>query len=380
LPDLLPYGRQWISDEDVAAVAEALRSDLITQGPLIERFERAVTDRLGARHAVAVTSGTAALHAAAHAAGLGPGDELITSPMTFSASANCALYMGAEPRFVDITPTDWNIDGRAATSAAGERTRAIVAVSYAGLPVDLRPFDGLRGRVVLIEDAAHAIGAHRHGRMVGGPGGADMTVFSFHPVKTITTGEGGLITTEDDELARRLRVFRTHGITHDGVERGPTDGAWRYDMQTLGFNYRITDFQCALGISQLARLDEWVARRNELARRYRELLADEKRVELPPEAPAGSLHGYHLFVVRVRAGAEARLRAFERLREAGIWVQVHYIPVYRLHHYRETLGYPQDECPVTESLYAGAISLPMFPAMADSDVDRVAGELGAALG
>jgi UDP-4-amino-4,6-dideoxy-N-acetyl-beta-L-altrosamine transaminase len=379
LPDLLPYGRQEISDEDVAAVAEALRADLITQGPVIDRFERALADRVGARHAVALANGTAALHAAAFAAGVGPADEVITTPLTFAASANCALYMGAEPRFLDISERDWNLDTAAVAAAAGERTRAVVAVSYTGLPVDLAPLDSVRDRVTVIEDAAHALGGRRADRMVGGPGGADMTVFSFHPVKAMTTGEGGVVTTEDDELARRLRLFRTHGITRDGIEPGPTDGGWYYEMQALGFNYRITDFQCALGLSQLSRLEGWVARRNEIARAYRELLAGEERIELPPEAAAGSLHGHHLFVIRVRAGAEARLRAFERLRAAGIWVQVHYIPVYRLRYYRDTLGYPQDECPVAESVYAGAISLPIFPAMRDSDVERVVGELGKAL-
>jgi UDP-4-amino-4,6-dideoxy-N-acetyl-beta-L-altrosamine transaminase len=379
LPELLPYGRQQISDADVAAVAQALRADLITQGPLIDRFERAVADHLGARHAVALANGTAALHAAAFAAGVGPGDDVITSPMTFAASANCALYLGARPRFVDITERDWNLDTAAVAAAAGERTRAVVAVSYTGLPVDLAPLDPLRGRVTVIEDAAHALGGRRGGGMVGGAGGADMTVFSLHPVKAMTTGEGGLVTTEDDELARRLRAFRTHGLTRDQVVAEPTEGAWRYDMEALGFNYRITDFQCALGLSQLERLDEWVARRNEIARRYRELLAGEERVELPPEPPEGWVHGYHLFVIRVRAGAEARLRAFDALRAAGIWVQVHYVPVYRLRHYRETLGYPQDDCPVAESVYWGAISLPMFPAMSDADVDRVVTELKAAL-
>ena len=379
MPDLLPYGRQEISDEDVAAVAEALRADLITQGPVIERFERALADHLGARHAVALANGTAALHAAAFAAGVGPGDELVTSPLTFAASANCALYLGASPRFVDVSERDWNLDTAAVTAGAGDRTRAVVAVSYTGLPVDLAPLEPLRGRVTVIEDAAHALGGRRGGQMVGGPGGADMTIFSFHPVKAMTTGEGGVVTTEDDELARRLRLFRTHGITREGIEPGPTDGAWYYEMQALGFNYRITDFQCALGLSQLGRLDAWVARRNEIASRYRELLADEDRIERPPEAPAGSLHGYHLFVVRLRAGAEARLRAFGHLRAAGIWVQVHYIPVYRLPYYRDTLGYPQDECPVAESVYAGAISLPIFPAMRDSDVERVVGELRAGL-
>ncbi len=231
----------------------------------------------------------------------------------------------------------------------------------------------------MIEDACHALGGHRGGRRVGGPGGADMTAFSFHPVKAMTTGEGGAIATEDAGLAERLRLFRTHGITREGITPGPTDGAWYYEMQALGFNYRITDIQCALGLSQLARLDDWVERRNRIALLYRELLADDDRVELPPAAPEGSLHGYHLFPICVRDGAEARHAAFEALRGAGIGVQVHYIPIYRLPFYRDELGYPQDECPNAERLYSGLISLPMFPAMGRSDVERVVAELGEAL-
>lgn len=376
----LPYGRQEISDEDVEAVVSALRSELITQGPTIERFETAFAAEVGARHAVAFASGTAALHGAAFAAGLGEGDELITSPMTFAASANCGLYVGASPRFADIDPATWNLDTAAVAAAIGERTRAVVAVSYAGLPVDLGPLDPVRDRVTVIEDGCHALGGHRAGRPVGGPGGADMTTFSFHPVKAMTTGEGGMVTTEDSELAGRLRLFRTHGITKEGIGPGPLDGGWYYEMQALGFNYRITDFQCALGLSQLSRLRGWVERRNVVAARYRELLAAEDRVELPPEAPPGSLHGYHLFPVRIRAGAAARLEAFELLRAAGIGVQVHYIPVYRLPHYRDTLGYPQDACPHAEELYSGLVSLPMFPALTDADVERVVEELGRALG
>ena len=375
----LPYGRQEISDADVEAVVSVLRSELITQGPRVERFEAALAEYLGASHAVAFSSGTAALHGAAFAAGLGGGDELITTPITFAASANCALYMGAAPRFVDIDPHTWNLDTAAAAAAVGERTRAIVPVSYAGLPVDLEPLAPVRDRLTVIEDGCHALGGHRAGVRVGGRGGADMTAFSFHPVKSITTGEGGAVTTEDPEAARRLRLFRTHGITREGIAPGPADGDWYYEMQALGFNYRITDFQCALGLSQLERLDGWVARRNEVAARYRELLADEERVELPPTAPAGSLHGYHLFPIRLRAGAEARHAAFEALRAAGIGVQVHYIPVYRLPYYRDSLGYPQDACPNAERLYSGLISLPMFPALGQSDVERVVDELRRAL-
>jgi UDP-4-amino-4,6-dideoxy-N-acetyl-beta-L-altrosamine transaminase len=377
--EFLPYGRQEISDADVDAVVAALRSELITQGPRVERFEEALAGYLGASHVVAFSSGTAALHGAAFAAGVGPGDDVITTPLTFAASANCALYLGARPRFVDIDPETWNLDTAAAAAAAGETTKAVVPVSYAGFPVDLAQFELAPG-VTIIEDGCHALGGHRRGEMVGGPGHAHMTAFSFHPVKALTTGEGGAVATEDDAFARRLRLFRTHGITREGISPGEFDGGWYYEMQALGFNYRITDLQCALGLSQLDRLDGWVARRNEIAERYRELLEHEERIELPPPAPDGSLHGYHLFPICVRAGAAARHSAFEALRAAGIGVQVHYIPVYRLPYYRDTLGYPQDECPNAERLYSGLISLPMFPAMTEDDLQRVVSELRKALG
>jgi len=371
----LPYGRQEITDDDVEAVAAALRSPMITQGPAIEQFEAAVGDYLGARHVVAFANGTAALHAAAHAAGVGPGDEVLVPPITFAASSNCALYEGATPRFVDIDPATWNLDTVRAAREVGPSTRAIVAVSMTGLPVDLEPLAPLRGQVAVIEDAAHALGGDRSGRKVGGPGGADLTCFSMHPVKAMTTGEGGLVSTEDEVLARSLRLFRTHGIAKEGTSPGPTEGEWWMEMQELGFNYRITDFQCALGMSQLRRLDGWVARRNAIAARYRELLADERRVRLPPEARTGDLHGYHLFVIGVRAGAEARLAVFRALRQAGIGVQVHYIPIYSFPYYRDTLGYPQDTCPAAEGYYAGAISLPMYPGLSDDEVERVAAAL-----
>jgi perosamine synthetase len=375
----LPYGRQQIDDDDVAAVAEALRDELITQGPRIDRFERALADYVGAGHAVAFANGTAALHGAAFAAGVGPGDEVITSPVSFAASANCALYLGATPRFADISAKTWNLDGAATLGLVGERTRAVVPVSFAGLPVDLEPLGAVRDRVVLIEDAAHALGAVRAGTKVGGPGGADMTVFSFHPVKAITTGEGGAVVTDDAELARRLRLFRTHGITKDGVSPSPDEGEWYYEMQALGFNYRITDIQCALGLSQLRHLDAWIERRNAVASLYRERLADESRIELPPAAGPGSLHAYHLFVVRVLGGAEARLAAFRALRRASIGVQVHYIPIYRQPYYRDVLGYPQHDCPAADEYYWGAMSLPIYPGMGDADVERVVSELRAAL-
>jgi perosamine synthetase len=378
-PQYLPYGRQEISDADVEAVSRTLHADLITQGPMIERFEDAFASYVGARHAVAFANGTGALHGAAFAAGLGPDDEILTTPMTFSASANCALYLGASVRFVDIERATWNLDASAVASAAERRTRAVVAVSYAGLPIDLGPLEPLRDRVVVIEDGCHALGGHRDGRRVGGAGGADMTTFSFHPVKVMTTGEGGMVTTERDDLAERLRLFRTHGITKADMRPSALEGDWYYEMQALGFNYRITDFEGALGLSQLERLDDSVRARNAIAERYRELLVDEDRIELPPAAPAGSLHAYHLFVVRIRAGAEARLVVFNRLREAGLGVQVHYIPIYRLPYYRDVLNIPQDTCPQAEAHYWEAISLPMYPALTSQDVERVVTDLRRAL-
>ena len=368
---VLPYGRQDISDADVDAVAAALRAPLITQGPMVDRFERAFAEHVAARHAVAFSSGTAALHGAAAAVGVGPGSEIVSSPITFAASTNCGVYLGARPRFVDIDPLTWNLDTAAAAASVGDDTGAVVPVSFAGLPVDLAPLRGAGAPV--IEDAAHALGGLRDGRPVGGAGGADVTCFSLHPVKAMTTGEGGVATTEDDELADRLRAFRTHGIVRgDATSPGPEEGGWYYEMQALGFNYRITDVQCALGLSQLERLDAWVARRNEVAAAYRELLAGEQRIALPPSAGHGARHGYHLFVIAVRAGAAERLRVFEALRAAGIGVQVHYIPVYRQPYYRDVLGVPQDTCPHAADYYWGAISLPMFPALTDDDVEHVA--------
>ena len=280
--DFLPYGRQAIDDDDVAAVSAALRRDLITQGPTIEKFERAFADYLGAAHAVAFANGTAALHGAAAAAGIEAGDEVITTPLSFVASSNCVLYRGGRPRFVDVAPATWNLDTPKTARAVGDATRAILAVSLTGLPVDLEPLSGIRDRVVVIEDASHALGAIRAGGRVGGPKGADMTTFSLHPVKSMTTGEGGIVTTESSELADRLRRFRTHGIVRDPARRSELEGEWFYDVQELGFNYRITDFQAALGLSQLRHLDTWVQARNQVAGWYRELLADEIRVALPP--------------------------------------------------------------------------------------------------
>ena len=324
---------------------------------------------LGANHVVALANGTAALHAAAFAVGIGPGDECVVPAMTFAASANCVLYCGGRPKLVDINASTWNVDASTAGPAISKKTRALVAVDFAGLPVDIGPLRQLG--VPIIEDACHALGASRRGQRVGASGAADITCFSLHPVKAMTTGEGGLAVTDDPELARCMRAFRSHGIVRPGLRPEPWEGSWYYEIHALGFNYRITDFQCALGQSQLQWLDAWITKRTQLAAIYRELLTNEARVELPPAAPAGDRHGYHLFVIRVLADRYARLAVFEGLRDSGIGVQVHYIPIYRLPYYRDVLGYPQDECPNTERLYSGAISLPLFPAMERNDVDRV---------
>jgi len=372
----LPYGRQDVDEADIQAVVDALRSELITQGPLVPQFEEALARYLGARHVVAFANGTAALHGAAFAAGLGPGHEVLTTPLSFVASANCALYQGARPRFVDIDPATLNLDTAAVSKRVERRTRAVVAVSFAGLPVDLAPLESVRERIVVIEDASHALGSRRSSTLVGGPDGADLTTFSLHPVKAMTTGEGGFVSTERDDLAEKLRLFRTHGI----VKGGPAaaEEPWLQEMRLLGFNYRITDFQCALGLSQLERLDDFVAARNRIAARYREVLSEVDGIELPPGASAEDLHAYHLFVVRLLGGSAVRRRVFAAMRGAGIGVQVHYIPIYRHPYYRDELGYPQDECPKVEDYYGGAISLPIFPGMTDADVERVAGTLSEA--
>lgn len=371
----LPYGRQQIDDADIAAVAEALRDPFITQGPRVEAFERAYADAHGAPHAVAFANGTAALHAAAAAAGLGPGDEVLTTPLSFVASSNCALFVGARPRFADVDRATANLDTTAAVrDGRADGVKAVVAVSLAGLPVDLEPLQPLREQgVVVIEDAAHAVGARRAGEPVGAGGLADMTCFSLHPVKSMTTGEGGVVTTADDGLAEALRTFRTHGMVRRSDPTDPILGPWHYDIDTLGFNYRITDFQCALGLSQLRHLPDWVAERNRLAARYGELLADVDGLQLPAEPRLGEVHGRHLYVVRFTDGQARRRAMFDALRERGIGTQLHYIPIPRHGLYR-SLGYGAEmgRLPEAQAYYEQALSLPMFPGLTDAGVERVA--------
>jgi perosamine synthetase len=347
---VIPYGRQSVDDSDVAAVVEVLRGDWLTQGPHVEDFENAVAKRVGAEHAVAFANGTAALHAACAAAGLGAGDVVATSTLSFVASANCARYVGADVRLLDVDPETLNVDPEAVP-----RVDALVAVHYAGLPVDLSRL-AHRPRVV-IEDAAHAIGAETPDGPVGNCAQSDLCCFSFHPVKTVTSGEGGMVTTNDSVLAARLRRFRHHGI-----EARPEHGGWAYDVVELAYNYRLTDLQAALGTSQLRRLDTFLDRRDAIALRYRTALIDAPLL-VPPEAPAGFRHGRHLYPVRV----PARRAVFDHLRGEGIGVQVHYVPIHRQTLYSDLTG----EWPAAEAAAAGLLSLPLFPALRDADQDRV---------
>jgi len=363
----LPYGRQWINDDDIAAVVEVLRSDFLTTGPMVGRFEDALCEYTGAGRTVAVNSGTAALHTAYFAAGLGSGDEIITSPMTFAATANAALYLGATVRFVDVEPETGNIDADLIEAAITDKTRLIVPVDYAGHPADYDRINNLaadRG-IKVVADAAHSIGATYRGRRCGTL--ADATATSFHPVKPFTTAEGGAVLTDDAQLADRAARFRSHGIVK-GEQAVECEGPWWCEMHDLGFNYRLSDVHSALGISQLRRLDGFVARRREIADLYNRALAGVDGYELPV-VREGVEPGWHLYALRVTDPARRR-PLVESLHKAGIGVQVHYVPVH-YHPYYQRLGFQRGAYPVAEDFYDRVLSLPMFPAMTDDDVRRV---------
>lgn len=351
---MISYGRQSIDQADISAVVDVLNGDWLTQGPVVERFEESVAEYVGARYAVAFSNGTAALHSAAAVAGLGSGHTVVTSPLTFMASANAARFVGARPALVDIDPTTLNIDLNLLT---GDHD-AVIPVHFAGLPVDLASLS--RSTAIVIEDAAHALGALTPSGPVGNCAHSDMTCFSFHPVKPITTGEGGMVTTNDERLAHGLRAFRSHGIT-----RKPDLGGWYYEIDSLGFNYRLTDIQSALGLAQMNHLERFIERRNEIASRYRQLLCDTP-VGLPPAAPDGFRHGYHLFVIEV----EDRHRVFAHLRDAGIGVQVHYVPVHH-HPISQDVGMRPGDLPHCDRHYERSISLPIHPGLSDEQQDRV---------
>lgn len=353
---MIPYGRQSIDEDDIAAVVQVLRSDWLTQGPAVANFEAGIAERVDAKYAVSFANGTAALHAAMAAGGIGPKHHVLTSPLSFVASANCARYVGASVGFVDIDPSTWNLDPRAVTQCD-----ALVAVHYAGLPCEL---EGLKVRPrVIIEDACHALGARTAAGPVGNCAYSDMTVFSFHPVKSITCGEGGVVTTNSLELAESMRRFRSHGTVAK-----PQYGGWYYEVETLGFNYRLTDLQAALGLSQLDKLATFVAMRNALADRYRRVFRDLSNggIVLPPAAAPGSKHAYHLFPILV----SQRRNVYDALRARDIGTQVHYVPIYRHPLYADSFVNPLD-FPFTEHVYSGILSLPLHPTLTRGEQDIV---------
>jgi perosamine synthetase len=379
---LLPYGRQSLDDADIQAVVEVLKSDWLTTGPKIGEFEERFAAWIGAGHAVSFSSGTAALHGAAFAAGLGPGDEAITTPMTFCATANCVLYQGATPVFADVSRDTLNLDPGEVARKITARTKAIIAVDYAGHPAPLDELGQLaktRG-ATLIEDACHALGAEFRGKRVGGI--ADMTVFSFHPVKHLTTGEGGMVATGDARLAESLRRFRNHGISSEARQRQES-GQWFYEMVLLGFNYRLTDIACALGLSQLAKLDSNLKRRREIAAHYNAALRDWPAV-LVPAVREGVNPAWHLYPIRLQLEmlTAGRGEIFRALRAENIGVNVHYIPVHQHPYYRERVK-SNSNCPesypVAEDAYERLISLPMFHSMTAQDVEDAIHALGKVL-
>jgi perosamine synthetase len=387
----LPYGRQTISESDISAVVDVLRSDFLTSGPKVEEFERAFAAKVGARHGVVVNSATAALHLAMRVAGIGPGDRVVTSPNTFLASANCAAYVGATPDFVDIDPISYNLNPKALELTWKSDTKAVVAVDYAGQPCDLPAIARVaRDRSALvIEDACHGVGgSFSHDSKiwkVGGHPWADMTVFSFHPVKTMTTGEGGMLVTDNSEWAEKARLLRSHGIVRSapgfvGLNSPDSDyllekGPWYYEMQDLGYNYRITDIQCALGLSQVGRLDSFIARRCEIVGSYNEAFADLPFLKTPRLSSFNSrqLVSWHLYTVQIDFASlgKSRTQVMAELAQKGIGTQVLYIPVYLQPWYRRTYGYSIGKCPVSEAYYQRCLSLPLFPAMTNADVQTV---------
>jgi perosamine synthetase len=368
---LLPYGRQSIDEDDIQAVVEALRSDWLTTGPKINEFEEAFAACVGARYAISFSSGTAALHGAAFAARIGPGDEAITSPLTFAATANCILYQSATPVFADVRSDTLNIDPEQIEDRITPRTKALLPVDYAGHPADLGLILEIaeRNRLTVIEDACHALGAEYRDRRVGAI--SHMTVFSFHPVKHLTTGEGGMVTTNSPSFADTLRKFRNHGISSNARDRQRED-QWYYEMVLLGFNYRLTDIACALGLKQLTKLESNLARRREIAARYTCALREIPGMVVPVVSTEG-LPAWHLYPIRLDPAKLSvdRAQVFRALRAENIGVNVHYIPVHLHPYYRGRFGYKGGEFPAAEAAYESLISLPMFHGMTDEDVGDV---------
>ena len=367
------YGRQWIDEEDIKAVAEVLRSDFITCGPKVDEMERMLEKYTGAKYAVAVCNGTAALHCACIAAGIGPGDEVITTPITFAASANCALYCGARPVFADINPETYNIDPQSIRACITDKTKAVVAVDFTGQSVEN---DEIRAicdeyNLIFIEDAANAIATKYKGKQIGSL--ADMTCFSFHPVKTITGGEGGAVLTNNEVFYKKLVLAHTHGITHDEsmMEGAPHEGPWYYEEISLGYNYRITDFQAALIVSQMSKLDKFAERRKEIVKRYDEAFSKLPEIYTQKEIPESDTCR-HLYIIRLNLDRLTctRREFFDAMSAENVQCQIHYVPVYWFPYYQH-LGYEKGLCPNAEEIYKGIMSIPLYPAMSDQDVEDV---------
>ena len=362
----LPYGKQTIDDEDINEVVNTLKSPLITQGPKIEEFEKALAKYCGAKYAVAFNSGTSALHGAYFAVGLGKGDEIITSPNTFVATSNAALYLKANVKFSDIELKTGNID--VSKIKTSENTKLITPVHYSGNPVDLAELSEIEN-VKIIEDGAHALGAQYNSKKIGTLSYSEMAMFSFHPVKHITTREGGIIVTNNDEYYEKLQLFRSHGITKDNLIN-ESHGDWYYEMQYLGFNYRITDIQCALGLSQLKKLDSFVKSRRKIASIYNEIFEDNPYFDVTIEKE-NRKSAYHLYPILLKDEfVKYKKEIFTKLRANGLGVQVHYIPVYKQPYY-QSLGFKDNSCPVCEEFYKKEISIPMYPTLTDEDIEFV---------
>lgn len=367
----LAYGRQTIDDEDIQSVVNVLKGDYLTTGPYVKEFEEKVAEYVGAKYAVAVANGTAALHMACYAAGIKEGDEVIVSSMTFAASANAVLYCGGTPVFADIDPLTYNIDPEEIEKKITNKTKAIIPVDFSGQSVDMDRIKEIADKhgLIIIEDAAHALGSEYKGKKVGSH--ADMVVFSFHPVKPITTAEGGIVTTNNEDLYKKMMIFRTHGITRDSETLEDNHGPWYYEQQVLGYNYRLTDVQSALGTSQMRKVDEFISRRREIVKHYNEAFQDLNEIITPFEADFSN-SGWHIYVIKIKTELlkVTRKEVFEALQSENIGVNVHYLPVY-LHPYYKGLGYEKGLCPNAEDLYDNMITLPLFPGMTNEDVRDV---------
>lgn len=375
--DFIPYGTQWIDDDDINEVVKVLRSDWITTGPKIKEFEDALCSYIGCRHCVAVNSGTSALDIAVQVLELPKDSEVITTPFTFVATSNAIIYNGLKPVFADICSDTFNIDPEDIRRKITKDTKAILYVDYAGQPCDIKAIREIADEfdLYLVEDACHAIGAEYEGKKVGNF--ADLTIFSFHPVKHITTGEGGAVVTDDDALYERLLLLRSHGIDKDAQDRYGPDASWAYDMKYLGRNYRMTDFQAALGISQLKKLDGFIDKRNELALRYQEIIGDVDGVTLPVMKDKVR-HAWHLYTILLDESID-RDEFFKYMRSANIGVNLHYIPVYRHSYYVENYGFNPEEFPMTEDVFKRIITLPLFPRMSEQQVEYVVTSISQAI-